>query len=167
MSHDRTQRFERLLRTHQQLERLAQWRLAAATAARVESQHVRDIATSSAEMARADREALLSAACRPAALHCVLAAETWAESRVREADQAIAARAQIERVQREAAAIAQRKTKQWEKLAGAAREADAAEAAQLQQQQWDEHGLRRHGHPPADSLVPTDSTGEHAAEATS
>lgn len=128
----------------QQLERLAQWRMAAARTERVRAEQARDRALVAVDDARSDRELTLSQGATPPLVLAGFRAEQVAEIRVEAARVDVEQRRELEQVE---VALLQRqriKTKQWDKLTSLAREVQLEDEAKSQQLAWDEYGARSH-----------------------
>lgn len=143
MTQERTKRFERLLRMQRQIERLAQWRMSAATAERLEAERAQAAAREAAIQSLNDRDRVFAGECQPALLHSALVVELQAEHQEREAEVRVIERAKAEAQLRDALLIVQRKARQWDKLTESARAADSETLQAAQQQEWDEFGLRK------------------------
>jgi hypothetical protein len=143
MPDERTRRFDRLLAMRRQLERLSQWRLAAARRERLEGDGLTTRASEAVELRITERLAMLGADVEQGTLRTSLVAEKRAEHELREARTLAAGRLQAERKFLEALVAAQRQTKQTERLTESAHRAvDEAEQRTLQIE-WDEHGRRK------------------------
>jgi hypothetical protein len=143
MPDERTRRFERLLSMRRQLERLAQWRLAAARRERLKADELTRSATDAVELRMIERFTILGDVSEPGTMRTSLIAEKRAEHELREARTLADSRLKVERQVLEALLTAQRQTKQTERLSDAAHRAlDEAEQRSLQIE-WDEHGRRK------------------------
>jgi hypothetical protein len=143
MPDERTRRFERLLTMRRQLERLAQWRLAAARRERILADEQSVAAEQNVDRRMSERCSLLEEATEPASMRTSLIAEKRAEHELREARSLAASRLKVERQVQQTFLAAQRQTKQTERLTDAAHRALDEAEQRLMQIEWDEHGRRK------------------------
>jgi len=144
MADDRTRQFSRLLRLQQQLERLAQWRVAAARADRTRAEQAREAAVAAVESIRNEQAATLAADCSASLLLSGLSAERVASQRLDEARQSARQLAEVEQAEETRLQAARTKMKQWDKLTSLAREAQNEADMRSLQLVWDEFGARTH-----------------------
>ncbi|MBX3444698.1 MAG: hypothetical protein KF774_20025 [Planctomyces sp.] len=142
MTADRSRRLERLLSIREQLERLAQWRKAAAHAARRKAEDSRQLALDVIDDRQEQLRTLLQAACPRPRVDAALHAGRQAEAGLELAETRLAERFREEQAVAEELRLARQRTRQSEKLAEAARTERAALEARALQHEWDEHALR-------------------------